>query len=459
MRLRADFIDKPVTIPILLPMRFHILTIFILASTLAGCAGRNIYPLLNEALQAGDCQGATVLMADSQDAYGSNNQLGYLLDSAMVNLQCRNFEQAQEALHAAEQLADKLWTESLSRNVVAMVTNDYTLPYSGEDYERVMIHLVSAIAYLQMDELDEALVEIRRLDSLLGMFADKYRDDEVYKKDAFGRYLSGVLHEADGADDDAFIDYLKAAQIYQNEWQRYGTPLPGSLVVDLLRMADTVHRMDDAVQVVPADAMATWQALVETPASGEVVAIVFSGEGPHKIQDIAAVATPRGPISIAFPRIVTGDAPCRGGEMLLLGPEDSYRGRLDLVADINQIALKALEDRRGRIVAKAVARAVAKQVVITSLASTQKDKGQQQAVAALLNVANLLALERADTRCWETLPGNILLAKTLVAPGEYDVQLQMCGARTFDLGTVRLDAGQTRFLFLDTHFKRPTSQP
>lgn len=446
---------------IVLHKRLHIFTIFLFAVTLTGCAGPNIYLKLNQALQAGDCQGAETLMTESRKAYGHNSQLLYLLDSAMVNIQCHNYEQAQVSLHAADRLAEALWTESLSRNAVAMVTNDYTLPYGGEDYERVMIHLISAIGYLQMDQLDEALVEVRRLDSLLVMFADKYREDDVYKKDAFARYLSGMLHEADGAYDDAFIDYLKAVEIYQNEWRRYGTPLPGSLVPDLLRMASKVQRMEDAVQALPEGALQRLDldGQADLSQAGKVIAIVFSGEGPHKIQNIAAAATPRGPISIAFPRIVIGNAPCRAGEMSLEGQQDVYNATVSLVADINQIALKALEDRKGRIVAKAVARAIAKQVVINSIANTQKEKEQRQAVATLLNLANMLALEKADTRCWRTLPGNILMARALVTPGQYDVQLRMCNNQILDLGRVQVAAGQSRFLFLDTQFNRPISKP
>ncbi len=425
--------------------------------TLAGCAGQSVYPKISQALRTGDCGAATAIMAKSQDSYGSNNELLYLLDSAMVALQCGDYAAAQEHLHAADQLANKLWTESISRNIAAFVANDYTLPYSGEDYERVMIHLISAIGYLQTNELDEALVEVRRLDSLLSVFAEKYSDDDVYKKDAFASYLSGMLREADGAYDDAFIDYSRAASTYQHDWRPYGTPMPEMLSQDLLRMAVTVNRMDDARQVLPEPSVNDWKGGGVDPTLGKVVVIVFSGEGPHKVQDIAVVPTGRGPVSIAFPRIAPGAGACEAGTLSLNGEQGVYQERLALVSDINQIALKTLADRKGRIVAKALARAVAKQVVISGIANTQDNKQQRDAVALLLNIANMLALEKADTRSWRTLPGTILMARALVPPGEYRIQLGACGPLTRDFGKVRVAAGQTRFLFWDMQFNRPSS--
>lgn len=442
---------------ILLPMRPSLLIIALAHLMLIGCAGHAIYPELRRSLAAGDCRSAAQLIDGSANAYGNRSELLYLLDSAMVALHCKEFPLAQERLHAAEQLADRLWTESISRNAAAIVSNDYMLPYSGEDYERVLIHIISAIGYTQMDQPDEALVEVRRLDSLLSMFADAYPDDAVYKKDAFGRYLSGMLHEADGALDDAFIDYYKAAGIYQNEWRRYGAGLPDILIRDLLRMGDRVGRLDDARAVLPPGAVNRPAPGPDDPSGAKVVLIVFSGEGPRKVQDMAVVPTPAGPVGVAFPRIVTGAPGCENDALIMTGASGALEAPLSLVSDINQIARKSLDDRRGRIVAKAVARAVAKQVVITGIAGSQSGRNNKNAVAALLNLANLLMLEKADTRSWRTLPGRIRMARILAAPGTYRVRLRSCRNRVHDLGKVNLAAGETRFLFLDTHFEpRPS---
>ncbi len=424
----------------------------LLVAAFWGCAGLDLYPDLSRRVQAGDCRGAVALIDASAAAYGGNSRLLYLLDSAMVGLQCREFDLVQERLRAAERLADQLWTESISRNAASFLTNDNVLPYGGEDYERVMIHLTSAVAYLQTGQLDEALVEVRRLDSLLDLFADKYQGEEVYRADAFGRYLSGILHEADGAYDDAFIDYLKAVRIYQNEWHRYNLVVPADLAADLLSMGGLVDRRAEAREALGPTADDLPAAEPGQAPRGKVVLILFSGEGPRKVEQNIIVPTPNGPIGIAIPQIETGPVFCDGGALLLDDGQGTRPAELALVSDINQIALKALEDRKGSIVAKALARAVAKQVVIKGVANSQKEKQNQQTMELFLNMANTLFLERADTRCWRTLPGRIWMARTWAAPGRYQARAQLCGQAMYALGEVDVVAGQTHFLFLDTHF-------
>lgn len=142
-------------------------------------------------MRAGDCTQASAFLEESREDYPENALLLRLLDSAMVNMHCRNFDAAQEAFRQAEDLSQDLWTTSLSRETASFLTNDYVLAYAGEDYERAMIHLMSALAYIDAGQPWEALVECRRLGSLLTLFNDRYDHKNVYREDAFGRYLSG----------------------------------------------------------------------------------------------------------------------------------------------------------------------------------------------------------------------------------------------------------------------------
>jgi hypothetical protein len=63
-----------------------------------------------------------------------------------------------------------------------------------------------------------------------------------------------------------------------------------------------------------------------------------------------------------------------------------------------------------------------------------------------------LVVERADTRSWRTLPGEIFFTRMFVPPGSYALRAELCEGRSRDLGTVRVGPGETRFLLLDTIF-------
>ncbi|MBW1753848.1 MAG: hypothetical protein JRJ46_12305, partial [Deltaproteobacteria bacterium] len=241
-------------------------------------------------------------MEQTEGDYGSNAKLLFLLDSAMVNMYCGNFEISQKSFHKAEDLADILWTKSVSKNIFSLVSNEYVLPYNGEDFERAMINLMSAIGYLQVDQVDEALVEFRRLDALLTLYNSKYEKKNVYKEDAFARYLSGIVHETDKELDDAFIDYYKACQIYAEYKEAYGTHAPSSLEEDLLRVAEIVDRMDEAKSVVPDVEKRFWLKQQDAADLGKIVFIQFIGHSPLKTENIIFIPTHYGPVTLAFPK-------------------------------------------------------------------------------------------------------------------------------------------------------------
>jgi hypothetical protein len=430
------------------------LSIILAMLMLTGCAGDTVFSRVDENLARGDCPAAIALIDAGRERYGDNDRLLYLLDSAMVYMQCGDVAAAQARFRDAEDLAESLWTESITRNALSLVTNDRVLAYAGEDFERVMIHLMSAIGYLQAGQTEEALVEARRLDTLLAVYNDKYEKKNGYREDAFARYLSGMLHESAGDWDDAFIDYRRAAEVYRDDYRRYGTGLPEMLVADLVRAARVVDRMADIGDLVSPDRIDPQARSDQRSDQGKVVFITFAGYAPEKIQDMVVVPTPHGPVGVAFPRMVVNPPVCGQGRLSLTGKDHVFESDLVLVEDINRIALKNLDDRKGRILAKAIARAVAKQVAIHSIARSQDDRDHQQAIEAILNLVNILLVERADTRSWRTLPGRIYMTRMHVPAGDYAAELDACGM-VAALEPLSVAPGTTRYLFRDLRYPVP----
>ncbi len=439
----------------------ELLTIILATLVLSGCAGGNFFSRLDERLASGDCPAAIALFNESGDVYGRNEQLLYLLDAAMVYMQCGNFDAAQKFFHRAEGLAEDLWTKSITLNALSIVSNDTVLPYAGEDFERVMIHLMSAIGYLQAGQPDEALVEARRLDTLLAVYNDKYDKKNVYKEDAFARYLSGILHESDGQWDEAFIDYRRAVDVYLDDYRTYGTSLPDILIADLVRAASAVDRIEDIKSLVPgdrpSDRIDRWTQSCNRSDQGKIVFITFAGYAPRKVHDMVVVPTSHGPIGVAFPRMVITPSPCSNGRLTLYGKDHFFEADLVLVEDINRVAVKNLDDRKGRILVKAIVRAVAKQVAIHSIARSRDNRDDQRVVEAILNLFNIFLVERADTRSWRTLPGRIYMTRMYVPAGEYKCKFEGCGGMVADLEPLLVEPGTTRYLFRDLRYPAPAS--
>lgn len=439
-----------------MPRRAATLLVACLSLLVISCGVSNKhYVRLDAHMAASDCGGALEYFSGCGDEYGGNARLLYLLDKGTVLLLCGEYADSAETLNEADQLAEELWTVSLTKEAATFVTNEYSQAYGGEDFEKAMINIMAAVDYVLMGRPNDALVECRRLDEKLAGYNDKYEDKNVYREDAFGRYLSGLIYESQGELNDAYIDYRKAYQTYIDYAENYGTSMPGYLVRDLARLAERLGFREDLKDYREAfpDLAASPQA--EHSARGRAVLVQFDGRVPRKVQDRVTVYSDAGPITLAFPRFEVMSGGSTGMDLALSTPggQDLFAGSSFLAEDIQGIAIKNLEDRKGRTVAKAIARAVIKQAAFHGISkAASDDESTQRGVRALFNLANQL-LEQADTRSWRTLPARIYIASVSAPPGDYQASARAEGMGiSSDLGPVSLEAGKTVFLFLNTMY-------
>ena len=410
---------------------------------LSGCSMGINYHSLQSHMVNNDCAAAGEYLENNKKKYGSNKELLFLLDSAMINMMCGNYEKSNEYFHRAEALTEELWTKSITKETAAFLLNDYTVPYAGEDFEKALINLFSAINYLKLGQFDDSLVEVRRLDSVLTMLNDKYSKKNNYKEDAFGRFLSGIIYEADSKLDDAYIDYYKALHTFQDYEDKYGTPMPSIFVENLARVAGAVGRTDEIQSFIDGYGSTGWSEHDGTGNQGRIVFIHFNGTAPVKRSTEIFIPSRDGPIALAFPRYEVTQPYCRNSRVIAESDSERISSDTELVEDINQIALKNLEDRRGRITLKMIARVAAKQIAI--------NKVENKTTREILNIANLF-VERADTRSWRTLPGEIYLGSLFVSEGEYNIHVSRCGESERFVETVHVAPGETKFILYESMY-------
>jgi hypothetical protein len=398
-------------------------------------------------LKVNNCPVATEYVEKREKNYGPNRRLLFLLDSATVNMLCGNYVVSNDYFHRAEDLAEELWTRSVSREAASFLVNDYTIPYSGEDFERALINLFSAINYAVMGKNEDALVECRRLDANLSVFNQKYENKSVYKEDAFGRYLSGIIYEAADDLNDAYIDYFKAYQAFRDYKRDYGTPVPLILEEDLVRTAEATQRSNELRSLI--DVAVGVPSYQDSRKLGKVVIIHFTGTGPVKEEEKLSIPIERGTIPLAFPRFRVLPPSCRDGEVIAESVSQIEHSGSVLVEDINRIAVKDLNDRRGRVVAKVIGRAVVKQVAIDAATKDIKDKNERDMAKVFLNLMSS-ALEKADTRSWRTLPGEIYLSRMFLPEGKYSIYAKPCGREKVLIDSILIKPGETKFLLFST---------
>lgn len=333
-----------------------------------------------------------------------------LLNRAMLLRMQGNFEGSSEAFEQAKALIDDLLAISITEQAGALTISDTQRAYTGEPFERVMVHVYASLNYLESGEPDKARVEVMQLDVLLGRF----ENDTGFFGNAFARWLSGMIFEALGERSDAMIAYRKAWEAYHRYPGTFAVGIPVAIGEDLVRLsgelglADEQQRYRDefGINDEPPDAATN---------DSELIFLLHSSLAPLKRESAVTVPTAAGRlISISMPYyqsrvpwVTSADLRTEGGSV-----------HAELAEDIDAVAVAALERQEPAILSRAIARAAIKHEV-----SKAFDRNNEL-IGFMVNVAGVVS-ERADTRSWSTLPNRIYVARVPLPAGDHVVELEL----------------------------------
>ena len=400
---------------------------FIFLTSLSGCGiSREITATVDELNAKGEYVQARAYVEEHAKDYGKRNRLLYQLDRGMLAFSAGEFREAIQAFEEAELIMNELYTISLSQEATTFLINDNTAPYRGEDFESVMVNLFLALSYANLSEVDEALLEARKVDSKLTAINLQYSESQKngYQEDPFARFLMGILYEMGQTTEDlndAYISYSLALQGYESEYQRFGLAIPQVLVANALSTAEFMgeeeeRRLRERFPTQP------YLPLVERREKAEVFCLHLNGRAPVKEPDLIVLPMPDGfLVKLAFPSYKSVPKTIVGAQLYAKPVEDdtAFQANFSLAEPIGRIAVENLEDRRLRIAAKTLARVTAKYLAVK--AAQREVSEQLGGLAGLLTgvTGNLLAFasEEPDLRSWRTLPAEILISKLTLPPG------------------------------------------
>jgi hypothetical protein len=397
-----------------------------------------------------------------EKAYSKNERLLYYLDLGILLHLAGEFEKSNDCFEKAENIVDELFTKSISKEAVSLLTSDYARPYDGEVFERVLINVIRALNYLFLNQPDEALVEARKVDHKLSVYKNAYGGKLTYSEDAFVRYLMGMIYENSGELNDAFISYRNALYSYKAYEANYNTPTPPELYGDVVRVAKRL-RFDDEIEELKKDFSGVKLKERKIPKGyGEVVLIHMNGLAPKKTEYTIQVAYGNGlvyvrasevstdeqanvnkalniagsiaadtNISIAFPKFEKRPFRIKSSSVEIEGRSES--AETHLVENVEEIAIKDLEDKIGRIYARTVARAIIKYTLAyaggAGAGKVAEEFGGKMAgkitgfLAKKAFAAAASATEEADKRSWQILPAQFRIGRVILPEGSYTVYL------------------------------------
>ena len=405
------------------------LAILALMSGLGGCATYSgSFGVIERNLAAQ--QYDVALLNIEKESESKKNRVLYLLNKGMVLRMKRDFAGSNVALEAAKAEIDRLYAASASENALSVMVNDSTVSYSGDNYERVLLHLYMALNYLELGQPDSARVEALQVDAKLREFAEKIPDSK-YAEDAFTLYLTGLIYEDRGEWSDAMISYRSAYNVYKKYLTNYAVAMPSILKLDLMRMARQQGLTDELNQYKKEFGIELPNNKGVSKDDGELVFVLNNGLAPIKrekaINSFDAVSG--SVVRIALPSYESRNINVVAARITV----GNKQAITELMEDIDVIAKKNLDSHMPAIIARSVARvavkaAASKQTRQAATRNNNHNDAMVGMVGALAFQVAAVVSERADTRSWLTLPSNIQLGRLSLPPGSYSVRVELLGA-------------------------------
>ncbi len=428
---------------------------------LTGCYAQSQLAVMNDvqaAVQNDDYNQAEALMKEKEDLQQERNDVLYFLEMGLITHLGAKYADSNSWFEQAAQRMEALDVISVSGTAAEWILTEQLQPYRGEDFERVLVHYYMALNYVMLGQLQDALVECRRVNTLLQQFNNRYEQKNVYKTDAFALYLSGLIYDAMGELNEAFVDYRNAYDTYAGDYTTYyGTSAPKGLQENLLRAAsalgfsDVVERYRSSVE--------SWPEQSVYRQSARLVVIWENGLIPYKVAKDFRLDEDDDVVEWNEEEDDEDDECYLKFSFAEFAPRLNLFARasvsaggvtrhLELAEDVSRIAQKNLEDRRLRAIAQAISRNLLK---CAAQASISEDHWFWQ----WLFIGLTELTEGADVRHWFLLPADIHITQLVLPPGTTDVEIAYFDAAGAPLKQARveqvdLQAGQTKFIIQRT---------
>jgi uncharacterized membrane protein YeaQ/YmgE (transglycosylase-associated protein family) len=412
------------------------------------------------------------------------DQLLFMMEAGLMLHAGLEYKKSTDVLTEAGKLAREM-AVSISKGAAALVLNETMTNYRGEEHERVMIHMYLGLNRIMMGDGEAARVDFKKVNDLLREIVETGGRD--YKQNVMAKYLTGIAFEvsADAENDShdrefAYIEYKQIQQL------RGRMPL---VLFDLQRVAKLMDDDEDFGKWVGMAGRNYQSGLPKN--AGEVVVVFQAGKGPIKVSrgPIMSEQAMANGLRVAINGLRGDQAAAAGAIMIALNkaenpiPRFKMRdnrveycqvlvnnrnyGRTYMLENIEDTAVKNLDDQYGRMVGKVAAGIVTKAAIsIAAGIAAKKLAEQSRQLGAFSGVigtlvgagtgAALISQMKPDLRCWHTLPANLQLGKMYLPEGEHLVTINLVDRRGGVVDrlekTIKVEKDKRNFFNLRTLF-------
>ncbi|WP_298767907.1 hypothetical protein [uncultured Fibrobacter sp.] len=211
---------------------------------------------------------------EKDEIYGEKSAFLYHFDQGTLYHYNGDNKKSIEHFEKAEQIYEDLYTKSVTNEAAAIVTNDNIRPYRARPFEVLLMYQYQILNYLALGDLDGALVEVRR--AQIAAEALYQKDKDKVNDNGWLRYLSAIVYELAGEEDDAAIAYIKAAKAFQEG----NVKMPKEVLEFITESLTKMDRADDLKSLnleIPAQ---TPKATEAREKGQEIIVIGYAGHSP-----------------------------------------------------------------------------------------------------------------------------------------------------------------------------------
>ncbi len=411
---------------------------------ICGCSSvrtqKAFYEPITSDLREGEFEAARLKLekAREKNKFAEKDRFVYYLDAGLANYYAGNYDTSIARLNLAENTAEDLYTKSIRRAAASMLLNDNVLEYAGEDYETLYANLIKALAYLALNETEDAFIEVRRANLKMELLEQKYAEAEVelnkglegdsskfkipydipdirFNNTAFARYLGMHLYATEGDFDNARVayEYLQKAFILQPEV--YDFPMPD---VEYYKGEEPILSLVALAGLSPVKE--DWNLRIRTDKQLDLVTVFY--EGPDE-EDIV-LSNFYAPISEDYyfkMAVPTLEDRISLIDKVIVRIDNIPMGEMQIIEDVGNVARHTFEAKFSMILVRSVIRTLIKGLAAHEAKAEVKDEGVGGwLLKAAIDVGTDL-IENADLRCSRLLPDRIYVMDIPMQPGVYNI--------------------------------------
>ena len=423
-------------------------------------------------LQRGMADSASRALGNRKSPLSPDDRLLRLLYQGTAARYAGRDREAGVLFDQAFAVSEDRFTKSISRTAAALVTNDYALPYTAGQNERLLLHYNALLAWSANGDTDAAAVEARRLVALLARI--NTGDEEERPMRAMMHAVAAAAFEQSGDWSDADVARRNAIAMgasLDSAWTAPGDS-EGDVVI-VVERGDVAHKVAVGLtvpiytgdNVSENDGSFAAQRLLADFGALRNGGVWWDDASSWRFRDTHYAplrgATASYLLDMSWPVLRRTSLLGSGAVSVTT---DGVSGTARMGASISDAIASDYRRDRGAIMSRTVARALSKylaarsiEAAATAAASASKDddgdKKKKKKDADAARAAGMMArffanatttvLERADTRAWALLPASVAVVRMRIPAGTHELLVDAAGTRQLSLPGVVVRGGRT----------------